>query len=217
MHELSPTDCSNYRFKEWTWHQKNGLEFTLAAINPPPPPMMVLGNVDSEDTNIAMVRCINAYQLWEQYGVSSPRGDVSHPTAGWWLLVTFLDETSLVSPGTLLFCLENLRTLVEFDNTICFHLADILRVKFHIDHWLQLLAIIFCRQAKIPQLDKPPFTFETPVTWLEALPVVHDWSTTNMGNRLLRRTVWQDRRAIVENVTPSKCPTSDQENRYLRS
>ena len=58
--------------------------------------------------------------LWEQYGLTSPPGDVYHPTAGWWLLVTSLDETSLVSPGTILICLENLRTLVEFDNSFCF-------------------------------------------------------------------------------------------------
>ena len=53
-----------------------------------------------------MVRCINAHQLWEQYGVTFPPGDVYHPTAGWHLLVTSLDETSLVSPGTLLIYLE---------------------------------------------------------------------------------------------------------------
>ena len=146
MYETSPTDCPNYRFKEWTLHEKSGLE--LAAIIPPLPPMMVFGNVYSEDTNIAMVRCFTAHQLGEQYGVTSPPGDLYHSTAGWWLLVTSLDETSLVSPGTLLFFLENLRTIEEFDNTLCFHLPDIFRGKFHIQHWLQLLAITLCRQAK---------------------------------------------------------------------
>ena len=133
-----------------------------------------------------------------------PPGDENCPTAGWWLLVTSLDETSPVSPGTLLICPEILRTLVDFYNTLYFHLADIFCGKFNIQHLLQLLGITFCRQAKIRLLHKQTYTFETPVTVLEALSVVHDGSTTNMGNHRLRRTVWQDRRAIVEQVTPYK-------------
>ena len=34
MHRFSPSDCPTYRFKEWTSHEKGGLEFTLAAIIP---------------------------------------------------------------------------------------------------------------------------------------------------------------------------------------
>ena len=115
MHETSHTDCPNYRIKKWTWHEKRGLEFTLAALIPPLPPMMVYGNVDSKDANIVMVCFITAHQVWEQNGVTSPPGGVQHPTAGWWLLVTSLDETSvcLVSPGTLLFFSE------EFTYTRC--------------------------------------------------------------------------------------------------
>ena len=174
MQETSSSDCPTYRFKEWTWHEKSGLEFTLTAIIPPLPPSMLFGKIKPSDTRIAMVRCITARRLWQQYGVTSPPGDVYHPTAGWWLLVTSLDETSPVTPGTLLICLENLRTLVEFEDTLCFHLADIYRWKFLSQHWLQLLAIIFCRQAKIRLLDKHTYTFENPVTVLEALSVVHD-------------------------------------------
>ena len=85
-------------------------------------------------------------------------------------------------------------------------MADISRGKFDIQHWLQLLAIIFGRQAKIRLLDKQPYTFETIVTVLEAHSVVHDWSTTNMGSRPLRHTVWQDRRNHFEHVTPPKVP-----------
>ena len=147
---------------------------------------MVLGEVESEDTKIAMVRCINAHQLWQKYDVTSPPGDVYRPTAGWWLLVTSLDETSPVNPGTLLICLENLFGLVEFEDTHCLHLADIYRGRVPSQHWLQLLAIIFCRQVKIRLLDKHTYTFENPVTVLAALSVVHDWSYTNMGNRPLR-------------------------------
>ena len=202
MQGTSPSDCPTYRFKEWTWHEKSGLEFTLAAIIPPLPPSMVFGKIEPTDTKVAMVRCITAQKLWQQYGVTSPPGDVYHPTTGWWLLVTSLDETSPVTPGTLLICLENLRTLVEFDDTLCFHLADIYRGKLLSQHWLQLLAITFCRQARIRLLDKYTYTFENPVTVLEALSVVHDWSCTNLGDRPLRRTVWQDRKAILDHLTP---------------
>ena len=204
MQGTPPSDCPTYRFKEWTWHDKSGLEFTLAAIIPPLPPSMVFGKIEPEDTKVAMVRCITAQKLWQQYGVTSPPGDVYHPTASWWLLVTSLDETSPVNPGTLLICLENLRTLVEFEDTLCFHLTDIYRGKFLSQHWLQLLAITFCRQAKIRLLDKHTYTFENPVTVLEALSVVHDWSCTNLGDRPLRRTVWQDRKANLDHLKPSQ-------------
>ena len=68
-------------------------------------------------------------QLWTQYGMTSPHGDAYHPTDSWWLLVTSLDETSSLSPGTLLICLENVRTLVELNNTLCLGLADAFRGK----------------------------------------------------------------------------------------
>ena len=127
-----------------------------------------------------------------------------HPTDGCWLLVTSLDEASPVTLETLLVCLENLRTLVEFEDTLCFHLADIYRGKFLSQHWLQLLAITFCRQAKIRLLDEHMYTFESQATVLEALSVVHDWSCTNLGDRALRRTVWQDRKAILDYLTQSQ-------------
>ena len=66
----------------------------------------------------------------------------------------------------------NLRTVVEFDDTLCFHLTDIYRGKFLSQQWLQLTAIFF------------------------------SWSCTNMGDRFLRRTVRQDRRAIFEHSAP---------------
>ena len=215
MHETSPSDCPTYRFKEWTWHDKSGLEFTLAATIPPLPPSIVFGKMEPEDTKVAMVRCITARRLWQQYGVTSPPGDVYHPTTGWWLLVTSLDETSPVNPGTLLICLENLRTLVEFEDTLCFHLADIYRGKFLSQHWLQLLAITLCRQAKIRLLDNYTYTFENPVTVLEALSVVHDWSCTNMGDMPLRRTVWQDRKAILDHLSPGQDDQSTVTGRLL--
>ena len=149
-----------------------------------------------------MIRCITAHQIWKKYYFVSLPGDVYQPTQGWWLLVTSLDDSSLVSPTTLLMCLENLRTLVEAIDFLCFHLADIFRGKFLGQHWLQLIAITFCRQEKIHTLDRLTYTPETSITALEALSIVHDWSCINMGDRPLRRTIWEDRRAIFEHLTP---------------
>ena len=97
-------------------------------------------------------------------------------------------------------CLENLRTLVESNDTLCFHLADIYRGKFLSQHWLQLIAIIFCRQTKICILDSLTYTPEMPISPLEALSVMHSWSCVHMGNRPLRRTIWDDRKAIFAHL-----------------
>ena len=92
-------------------------------------------------------------------------------------------------------CLENLRTLVEAEDSLCFHLADIYRGKLSSKHWLQLIAITFCRQAEIHILYRLTYTLESPIAALEALSIVHYWSCIQMGDRPLRRTIWEDRRA----------------------
>ena len=171
---------------------------------------MIFGKMVPEIGKTEMIRCITARQLWEHYFlVTSPPVDVYQPTQGRWLLVTSLDETTFISPTTLLICLKNLRTVVEFDDFLCFHLEDIYRGKFLSQHWLQLIAIVFCRQAKIHILDQT-YTPEKPITVLEAHFIVHDWSCNNMGDRPLRRTVWQDRRAIFEHLAPQ--PTEPRSN-----
>ena len=208
MHATSPSDCPTYRFKEWTPPHRGGLEFTLHAIIPPLPPSMTFGELAKEDSSPEMIRCITAHQLWEKYHIASPPGDIYQPTNGWWLLVTSLDATTVVSPTTLLMCLESLRTVTEPENTLCFHMADIYRGKFLSQHWLQLIAVVFCRQAKIHFLDRQFYTPEKPITVSEALSIVHDWSSTNLGDRPLRRTVWEDRKAILQHLTPR--PTDDQ-------
>ena len=181
-------------------HDRGGLEFTLSAVIPPLPPCMTFGEMDIKSDSLEMVRCITAHQLWKKYRVAS-KGDVFHP---WMmLLVTCLDETTLVSPTTLLTCLENLRTIVEPEDTLCFHLADIYRGSFLRQHWLQLIAIVHCRQARIHFLNRQSYTPDNPTAvTVEALSILHDWFSTNMGDRSLRRTVWQDRRAIFEHLAP---------------
>ena len=86
--------------------------------------------MDGEVGKIEMIRCITAHQLWEKYRVTSPLGDIYRPTQGWWQLVTSFNGTTLVSSTTMLMCLERLRTVVEAEDTLCFHLADTYRGKF---------------------------------------------------------------------------------------
>ena len=148
MSNKSHSVCPTYRFKEWTAHDQSGLQLTLTANIPPLPPSMLFGHVQLEDEKLEMIRCITANQLWERCGNVSPPGDLYRPTNGWWLLVTSLDETARVAPGILLMCLEILRTLIDPDETRYFHLANMFRGKFFSQHWLQLLANVFCRQAK---------------------------------------------------------------------
>ena len=125
MHGTSFSDCPAYRSKEWMRHDKSGLEFTLSAIIPPLPPLMIFGEIEPEDKNITSTlhhRTAKMATMWCNF----PPGDVYHPTDGYWLLFTSLDEASPVTPETLL-TPENLRILVEFEDTLCFHLADIYR------------------------------------------------------------------------------------------
>ena len=100
-------------------------------------------------------------------------------------------------------------TLVEANDTLCFHLADIYCGKFLSQYWLQLIAITLCRQARIHVLGRLTYVPEAPITALEALAIVHDWSCINMGDRPLRRTVWEERRAIFEHLTPLTIDTND--------
>ena len=164
-----------------------------------------------------MVRRNTAHRLWDQYGVTSPPGDINHHSDGWWLLVTSRDETSPATPGTLLSCLKTFPTLAEFDITLCYHLAGTFRGKIFTQHWLQQLAIIFCRQAKIRLMDKHTYMFGNPVTEREALVSVsvHDWFCTSLGNQPSHRTVWQDLRGLVDHLTSLRNSPSTSTGRLL--
>ena len=52
-------------------------------------------------------------------------------------------------------------------------------------------------------IDKYTYWLEKPITVLETHSIVHNWSSTNMGDRPMRRSVGQDRRAIFEQLTTS--------------
>ena len=76
MHEASPSDCPNYRFKEWTQPDRGSLEFTLSAVIPPLPPSITFGKMDDKVGGLELIRCITAHQLWKKYRNASPPGDV---------------------------------------------------------------------------------------------------------------------------------------------
>ena len=163
MHETTPSDCSNYRFKEWTQHDQGGLEVILSAVIPPLPPPKTFGELDDRVGGLELIRCITAHQLWKKKiprCFPSGRRIPAYPG----LLVTSFDETTLVSPTTLLMCLESLRTVMQPEDTLCLHLADIYRGKFLSKHWLQLIAIVFCRHASMHVLDQQIYTPEKPIT-----------------------------------------------------
>ena len=67
MNKFSPSNCPTYRFKEWTSHEKGGLEFTLAATIPPLPPSFWFGELDNTCSNPLMIRCLTGNQLWNKY------------------------------------------------------------------------------------------------------------------------------------------------------
>ena len=116
LYETSLTDCPNYRFEQCTRHNKSGLYFTLAAIIPRLPPMTVFRSVDPEDAKKQWY-AVSQRNRYGNFTVLPPLLEmyITQPTA--WC-VTSLDETSPVTHETLLICLENSRTFVEFDNTL---------------------------------------------------------------------------------------------------
>ena len=75
MYNTSPSDCPNYRFKNWSQHDRGGLEFTLPDVIPSLPPSMVFGKMNPEIGKTEMIRCITAHQLSERFGVASPPED----------------------------------------------------------------------------------------------------------------------------------------------
>ena len=117
-----------------------------------------------------------------------------HPTDNWWFLGTSWDGTSTVLAGTLLISLQNLCTLVNFDNTSFLPSGPVSR------YFLQLLyskASMICRPANIRVSDAHTYSFEASLAGHEALSIVNDWPSTNIGE------FWQDRKTTTEHLVPS--------------
>ena len=168
------------RFKEWT-SDLRGLEFTLAVTVPPVTPNIVFGPFNFERKTIQMVRCITADLLSAQY---------------WWLLVTVSHTHSLVQPDNLRSCLESLRTVVTEELILCFHIVDLYRGKLQFRWGLELIITLFANFPRIRFLDDWTHSFNQTVTIHTALGTLDAWSTANVDNQSLSRSVWQDLTAI---------------------
>ena len=183
------------RFKEWT-SDLRGLEFTLAVTVPPVTTNIVIGPFDFEREPIQMVRCFTADLLSDKYGVTCQPGEVYRPAQYWWLLVTASHTHSLVQPDNLRSCLESLRTLVTEELILCFHIVDLYRGKLQFRWWLELIITLFANFPRIRLLDDWTHSFNQPVTIYTALGTLDAWSTANVDNQSLSRSVWQDLTAI---------------------
>ena len=191
--KVAEEPCS--RFKEWTSNLR-GLEFTLAVTVPPVTPNIVFGPYNYEREPIQMVRCITADLLSDKYGVTCQPGEVYRPAQFWWLLVTASHTHALVQPDNLRSCLESLRTVVTQELILCFHIVDLYRGKLQFRWWLELIITLFANFPRIGFLEDWTHSFNQPVTIHAALGTLDAWSTANVDNQSLSRSVWQDLTAI---------------------
>ena len=136
-------------------------------------------------------------------------GDVYQIAENWWLLITAETTDSLVDPQDLRSCLENLRTLTDPEHILCFQVLDFYRGKFDFRHWLELIAIIFCRHPRIRILDHYVHHFDPSQTVVQTLKTIDTWSRANTASRAIQRSVWSDKYAI-ETVRPAFGPASRQ-------
>ena len=183
------------RFKEWT-SDLRGLEFTLAVTVPPVTPKIVFGPFNFEREAIQILRCITADLLFDKYGVTCQPGEVYCPAQYWWLLVNASHTHSLVRSDSLRSCLESLRTVVTEELFLCFHIVDLYCGKLQFRWWLELIITLFVNFPRIRLLDDWNHSFNQPVTMHTALGTLDTWSTANVDNQSLSRSVWQDLTAI---------------------
>ena len=189
----------NYRFKEWT-ADLSGLEFVISTVIPELPPHFSFDKA-SDKEKLERVKCITADVLHDQYGVAAPPGDIYAPDEDLWLMVTSLDTSAPVRPTTLLLCLENLRTVVESEATLTFALTDHFRGKFTVKDWLHLIAMTFCRQARIVIEDTTQHRFSTPISVREAFDSVDNWSNMNTAGKKHPKSIWRDKNAAMAFLT----------------
>ena len=114
----------------------------------------------------------------------------------WWLLVTASHTHSLERPDSLRSCLESLRTVVTEQLILCFHIVDLYRGKLQFWWWLEMIITLFANFPRIRLLDDCTHSFNQPVTIHTALGTLDAWSTANVDNQSLSRSVWQDLTAI---------------------
>ena len=168
----------------------------MAVTVHPVTPNIVFGPFNFEREPIQMVRCFTADLLSHKYGVTCQPGEVYRPAQYWWFLVTASHTHSLIQPDNLRSCLESLRTVVTEELILCFHIVDLYRGELHFRWWLELIITFFANFPRIRLLDDWTHSFNQPVTIHTALGTLDAWSTANVDNQSLSRSVWQDLTAI---------------------
>ena len=98
--------------------------------------------------------CVSADLVLDQYAVDVTVGDVYQPADDWWLLITAQPSSALVKSVDLVVCLENLRTLTDKEQVLCFQIFDFFRGKFHLHDWIELIALVFYDQVRVRVLDQ---------------------------------------------------------------
>ena len=151
-----------------------------------------------------MVRCIPADPLHDKYNVTATPGDVYQPATNWWLLFTTQRVSDLVDPLILNTCLESLRSKASPDRITCFHIIDLYRGKIKFEWWLELIISVLSNFSRIRSLDEWTHSFPQPVSLQSALHALDTWSSANIHNQSLPRSVWQDLGAIKSSL-PNAC------------
>ena len=96
--------------------------------------------------------------------------------------------------------------MTDPEHILCFQIFDFYRGKFDFRHWLELIAIIFCRHPRIRILDHYMHHFDPPQTVVQTLKTIDTWSRANTAGRAIQRLVWSDKYAIEAGARQSDQP-----------
>ena len=102
--------------------------------------------------------------------------------------------------------MENLRTLTDPEHILCFQVFDFYRGKFLFGQWLEMMAILFCKQPRIRILDEYIHNFDSPQTIIQTLKTIDTWSRANTAGRAILRSVWSDKHIIEDSVNQEDPP-----------
>ena len=135
--------------------------------------------------------------------------------------ITYSNTDILQAPGSIVLCCP--ADLLSFSATACYVIREngqenIFHLRPSVGTAMRLTALPLPLELSnlspwyldiLDILDQLTYTPESPITALVALSMIHDWSCIHMGDRPLRRTIWEDRRAIFEHLTPQPIDKHD--------
>ena len=164
--------------------------------------------MNAEQEKTELIRCITAHQLWEKNRVASPPGDIFQPRL---VAISHLSRRNNARvphhaadvSGKRKYCGGGSRhPLLPSSRYLSRKVLESTLASTNSNRLLPTSRVTRPGPANLHP--------GKPITVLEAFSVVHNWSCTNMGDRPLRRTLWQDRKAIFDHLTPQ--PIDDHSN-----